>query len=46
MNLNHLASLNTGANKNNAYNVYALTHRFKAKYTTIKFYTHKYQDNK
>ncbi|KAM3128312.1 hypothetical protein pb186bvf_019609 [Paramecium bursaria] len=43
--LNHLACLNP--NKNNSpYNVYAVTHRFKAKYTTIKFYTHKYQDNR
>ncbi|CAD8057293.1 unnamed protein product [Paramecium sonneborni] len=44
VNLNHLACLTT--NKNSPFSVYALTHRFKAKHTTIKFYTHKYQENK
>lgn len=46
VNLNHLACLTAGNKSSNSYNVYAMTHRFKAKYTTIKFYTHKYQESK
>ena len=39
VNLNHLGYLN--ANKDDHFNIFATTLRFKAKYTTLKFYTHK-----
>ncbi|KAM3128313.1 hypothetical protein pb186bvf_019610, partial [Paramecium bursaria] len=44
VNLNHLGYLN--ANKDDNFNIFATTLRFKAKYTTLKFYTHKQSDNK
>lgn len=41
VNLNHLGCLNHNNNKNEPFKVYCLTNRFKAKYTTLKFFTHK-----